>query len=313
MNAPQSIQFQDLADALKCPNVKESDAPEGLLSRGPLDWREATRADLEEYTLNLLKRMNSPSIHRTEEENLKVWEKGWGENLELLESGTPPAEALTPKYFRPGRFLRYANQLVVSKNLKLEHDLLKICRFCLFQQYLESVPEIYELGCGSGQNVWALSQIYPDKPICGLDWTRSSNRIIETLAARHGRNVSAKRLDMLNPDPDLNITPGSGIVTIHALEQLGSRHHKLIDFMLRSDPSIVVHYEPILEFYDEDDLLDYMALQYSKKRDYLTGFATALRRLAEQGRIEIIADHRPFIGGVVHEASLIVWRPKSAP
>ncbi|MCX5667168.1 MAG: hypothetical protein NTY34_02515, partial [Candidatus Omnitrophica bacterium] len=91
--------------------------------------------------------------------------------------------------------------------------------------------------------------------------------------------------------------------------QLGSRHEKLLSFIMKAKPQIVLHYEPILEFYDQDNLLDYLAYMYSRKRNYLTGFWSALGKLEKEGRAKIMTACRPFIGGVIHEASLIVWRP----
>ena len=105
------------------------------------------------------------------------------------------------------------------------------------------------------------------------------------------------------------IEPGSAVITIHALEQLGRAYEKLLGWLLSSRPGLVINYEPVQEFYAEDNLLDYLALMYSRKRGYLTGLLTALRRLEGQGRIEILGAWRPYLGGVIHEASLIIWRP----
>ena len=78
-------------------------------------------------------------------------------------------------------------------------------------------------------------------------------------------------------------------MTIHALEQLGDRHGALLDWLIAARPSVVLHYEPILEFYDRANLLDYLALWYSERRRYLTGFWTALAARRDAGRIEVLA------------------------
>jgi hypothetical protein len=114
---------------------------------------------------------------------------------------------------------------------------------------------------------------------------------------------------MLNPSPDIILKPNSAVITIHSLEQLGQSYDKLLSFIMAAKPRIVVNYEPILEFYDEDNLLDYLALLYSSKRNYLSGYLTALRELEKQNKIEILQAYRPYLGGIIHEASLIVWRP----
>lgn len=105
------------------------------------------------------------------------------------------------------------------------------------------------------------------------------------------------------------IPRGSAIVTIHAFEQLGTNFAGILDFIIKSRPQIVVQYEPVLEYYSENNLYDFLALKYCRKRNYLENYLTALKQLEQQKRIEIIADYRPFLGGVLHESSLIAWRP----
>jgi hypothetical protein len=80
--------------------------------------------------------------------------------------------------------------------------------------------------------------------------------------------------------------------------------------MLAARPSVVVQYEPVLEFYDPDNLYDALALRYCRQRNYLEGYYPALQRLQDEGRIEILAARRPELGGTLHEASVLVWRPR---
>jgi hypothetical protein len=113
---------------------------------------------------------------------------------------------------------------------------------------------------------------------------------------------------MLEPDPAVTIEPGAAVVTIHALEQIGDRHAALIDWLIAARPSVVVHYEPIVEFYDPRNVTDYLSAWYSEQRRYLNGFWPALAARRDAGDIEIVQAHRPGLGGVYHEASVIVWR-----
>jgi len=142
-----------------------------------------------------------------------------------------------------------------------------------------------------------------------MDWTNASARIAELLSKSQNGNIEGIVFDMMNPSSYIALKPHSAVFTIHALEQLGKKHEKLLSFIMAAKPDIVVHYEPIVEFYDQDNLLDYLAILYSRKRNYLSGFWTALCKLQEQNRIEILESRRPYPGGVIHEASLIAWRP----
>jgi hypothetical protein len=270
---------------------------------------QARQEELREYFLFVLKRINEPFILRSRRQNLSAFEKGWGENLRLLESGKLPGIALKPKYFKPSKFLRYKGELVVSSNLNLEYELFTAARNLLFKNYLAPYHNIYELGCGSSQNLLLLSEIFPEKELWGLDWARSSVRIIEFLAKKFNKNIKGRVFDMARPKTGLAFKPGSALFTVHSLEQLGGDFEKLVSTIISAKPAMVMHYEPIQEFYKANDWLDQLALAYSGKRNYLNGFYTYLLKLEKSGKIKIIAAKRPFLGGVIHEASLIIWKP----
>jgi hypothetical protein len=154
-----------------------------------------------------------------------------------------------------------------------------------------------------------LSERYPQKSFVGLDWTISSKKICDLIARKRKIKLSGKIFNMLEPDNKMDFNKNSLVFSIHALEQLGENHDKLISFLRRMKPELVLNYEPIAEFYDEGNLYDYLSLMYTKKRNYLWGYLTRLRRLAKEGKIEIIDAFRPYIGGVFHEASIIAWKP----
>ena len=95
-----------------------------------------------------------------------------------------------------------------------------------------------------------------------------------------------------------------------ALEQVGPRHDRFVEFLLQKKPGICVNMEPLLELYDETNLVDYLAARYHRKRGYLEGFLTALRTLADKGHIEILDVRRFFFGSLYHEGySYVAWRP----
>jgi SAM-dependent methyltransferase len=271
--------------------------------------REANPGEFQEYVLDVLKKISNPYIARTAEENLEAFEKGWEENLWILKPEGLSSGSLRPKYFRPNKFLRYDKRLIVSDNLSLEYDLFDLARYLIFMRYLAPYEEIYELGCGSCQNLLLLSELFPSKRLFGLDWASSSVEIANLLARKFDKNVEGMRFDLLNPPPRSVFKPGSAVITIHSLEQIGTNYAKLLSLLTDSKLGLVLHYEPVLEFYDENNLLDYLAVMYSRKRNYLSGFLGALRRLRDEGRIKLLAAWRPYLGGVIHESSLIIWRP----
>lgn len=273
-------------------------------------WRTPTQAELEAYILDVVHRIHESGQARIPEENQEAFERGWRENFDAALEQCITPDALRPRYFRDNKYLRYNKTLIVTDNLNLEYELFTLARLLIFPKYLSPYPWVYEFGCGSCSNLLMLSDLFPDKRLCGLDWAPASVDIANLLAERMGRHIHGELFDMLNPPADFELEPESAVLTVHALEQLGERHEPWIEFLLRVRPAIVVNYEPILEFYDAANLWDYLALLYSRKRGYLSGYYTALQRLAKAGRVEILEARRSYFGGEMHEAySLIVWRP----
>ena len=269
----------------------------------------ASGLERDEYVREMLDRIRSPLIERSEDENREAWECGWQQNLDEARAGGFASHTLKPKYFRGNRFLRWQRDLVASENLQIEYDLFVLARRLLFGWYLPEVNTIYEVGSGSGNNLWLLSELFPDARIIGLDWVTPAVQLANELGTAAGRTIEGRRFDMLNPDRRVTLEPGAAVVTIHALEQLGDRHRALLDWLAAARPALVLHYEPILEFYDEANLFDYLALWYSERRRYLTGFWTEIAARRDAGQLEVLAAQRPGVGGVYHEASVIVWRP----
>lgn len=273
-------------------------------------YREATGSELKSYILDLLGRIRSSELRRTKAKNRAAFENGWKDNLEKIRKKGVSFDSLKQGYFRGSRYFRYDNRLIIPDNRQLEYELFTMTRYLIFRRYLRHYPSIYELGCGSCQNLLLLRRLFPDKEIIGLDFTSTSSQIAAHIRKTDKDSFIVYRFDMLHPDKSLKILPGSAVFSIHSLEQLGRGHNRITDFILKSAPGIVVNYEPITEFYNGSNLLDHLAFMYSKHRGYLEGYLTRLHLLKKQGKIKILTEFRPYVGGVVHESSLVAWRPK---
>lgn len=300
------------ADLCRMFHLSAADAPEAFHSFAATIQtavRPPAAAEMEAYILDMLKRTDSIPGPRSPAENLAAFEKGWQENLDaVLTDGISPA-TLKPRYFRGSPFLRYQRSLVVSDNLNLEYELFVLARLLIFSRWLQGVENVWEFGCGSCANLMLLSDYRPDCNLVGLDWASASVGIATTLAQAGTCRIRGEHFDFLQPRTDLELPPDTAVLTVHALEQLDDRHQAWVEFLLRQKPALVVNYEPILDFYDQTHLLDYLAFRYCRKRGYLRGYLETLRNLERAGRIEILEAFRPELGGVLHEASLIVWRP----
>ena len=113
---------------------------------------------------------------------------------------------------------------------------------------------------------------------------------------------------MFSEDSLPQLPENSAILTVHSMEQLGKNFSSFLSRLKKSNAKLIVHLEPITEFYDHDNFYDKLAYEYSLKRNYLHGYLKELRRLESKKEIEILDAFRPQIGGIVHESSIIVWR-----
>ncbi len=111
-----------------------------------LSYQSVTAKERDEYILYVLKRISSPAISRTRQENLEAFEKGWQENLALLRKNGPTITTLKPRYFQRLPFLRFKGDIIKSTSNNLEYDTFTLTRMILFKKYLLGLKEFMNLG-----------------------------------------------------------------------------------------------------------------------------------------------------------------------
>ena len=246
-------------------------------------------------------------------ESQSVWDKGWGEVLSKLEETKAEINIslLTPQYFKHN-FLRFNDSYIRTESAFDELKIYSLIRQCIFLKYFDSADRYLEFGCGTGTSAFLLSELFPDKKIVATDWATPSQKIVNKLGASLGREIHGHRFNMfdLSGADELTIDNDTLVYTFHAMEQLGSSHKGFTDYLVEQKPGLCVHIEPIYEFYDSKNYMDYLAMKYHDKRNYLKGWWPYLESLAASNKIEIIEAKRLKFGSFFHEAySIIVWRP----
>jgi len=202
-----------------------------------------------------------------------LWERCWSEDASIPEYFSSPQE--------------YAQFVAL--------------RTQLFAKYLNGVDEVSEFGCGLGHNLAPLQD--GARRLRGFDWSVAAVKRCKALG------IDAEVFDMFNPGAD--ITLHGAVLTVHALEQLGTQWRAFLEFLLVRKPGICIHIEPIEELYDETDLHDFLCLAYHCKRGYLSGFLTGLRELEKWGGVELIEVRKSEFGNGLHDAySIVIWKPK---
>ncbi|MCK4918251.1 MAG: hypothetical protein KAS02_00480 [Candidatus Pacebacteria bacterium] len=243
------------------------------------------------------------------EHRQKHWEKGWNENFKNL-SKNNKIDEIIPKYFKYD-VLRINQKFIKISSKSFEKNSLAVIINWLSDKYMRGAHSIYEFGCGTGHHLLNIREINPKANIWGLDWAKSSQKIIKKIAEQlSDSKLFAQQFDFFHPNKNLVLDKDSVIYTVAALEQTGSNFKPFIKYILKNKPKLCIHIEPITELLDETNLLDYLSIKYFEKRNYLSGFLDYLKELEKGKKIKIIKTQRTYMGSLFIDGySVIIWKP----
>ena len=305
------VTLDDLANSFGATEGDFSEDLRTLITGIDFRYRVIEGEEREKVILSALKKIDSDKQVIGAPERQNVWQEGWAENLqEFIESGYK-LEALTPKFIRPNQPIRFQRNYIMPSNPMFELDYFRVFRHWLFGKYLKELDSIYEFGCGTGFNLVELAKLYPEKKLHGLDFVPASRDLVNKLGEVYGWKLSGHLFDMINPDESLTINNNSAVLTFGAIEQLASRYESFLQFLLKRSPALCISVEPTVELYDDENLFDYLAIKFHRKRGYTETYLPRLRELDAQGKIELLKVKRLFFGSTYFEGfSYMIWRPK---
>lgn len=301
MNERAKVNFAELLD---CHPDSLSGPAWQAINAGNFKHRVLDDLEQDEAQVQVAKYLDSGVLENVSyeavyENRQALWERCYGESSILPPFLVKPAN-------QP---VRLSGRYVMPESPLFEADFLAVVRAYLFDKYFTNVWSVAEFGCGTGHNLLALSQQLPNKILFGLDWSKQA---LEK-AARLECCITTKEFDLFNPVTDYFMhfdVNRVGVLTVGALEQVGKRFYNFLCFLLSRKPPIIIHLEPIIELYDENDPFDQLAVHYHQMRGYLEGYLPAVKRLAKYGLAEILEVRRIPFGSFYHEAyTYIVWRP----
>ena len=274
-------------------------------------YRKPTEEEFEGLILEILKKIDKDKQVIGANEREKVWFDGWNENLQMFRESNFDVETLTPKFVRPGNPIRLNQSYIFPEDDNFELNFIQIYRLWYLENYFNDVDNIYEFGCGTGFNLLAANSLFPKKSLYGSDFVQSSVDLVNEIAKSKEINLIGDLFNMLKPDYDYEIKENSGIYTFGSLEQLASDTDPIIEFFLKKKPKICIHTEPAIELYDkENNLSDFLAAKFQGNRGYTSGLIEKLKKLEEEGQIEIISIKRLYFGSFFMEGyNHIAWRP----
>ena len=275
-----------------------------------LQYQSLTPEERDGYILNVVRDLLQRDMPTAGKHRLSDWERGWQENLDLVTTD-PKRLALIPKYYDKHTFSRWKQQIIRPISKDFDYHILALFVDWALYAYGRNAQTIYEFGCGPAEHLLRVRLINSTARLIGLDWTSTSQKIIQSLAdAGVETNIEGRKFNFYEPDESLEIQSGSCIYTVAALEQIGDQFEPFLQFLIRKRPDICLHFEPIEELLDEHSLIDGLSILYFRKRNYLRGFLTRLRELEAQGRVTIIRQQRTYSGSYYIEGhALVVWKP----
>jgi len=271
---------------------------------------ELGQVETERVIIDVLKKINSPELTVAGDGGSNSrWERGWAENLADFDP-SKGFETLRPKYVRSSQPVRLYQRFVMPENPDFEYEWYKIFLEYLARQYMGESDTVYEFGCGSGFNVAFLSQLFRnEKKVWGLDWAKSSVKIIDKMTEA-GYNVEGRLFNFFEPDESFKLEEGAVVLTVGALEQTGSRYVSFLNYLLGQPINLCINIEPIVEWYDQNRLVDYLAVLFHERRKYMSGFPEALGGLANKGEISLVKQKRSYLGSLYIEGySQNIWKP----
>ena len=280
------------------------------MKRVPLEYEELTPEQLEKYYVHVVQVLLS-DISKSGEHRLVEWEKGWRENLQAFCETKNPS-SLIPKYHGKNRYVRWMGKIVNPITEHFDYKIHTHLVDTILHSYMNGIENVYEFGCGPAYHLIRMQSHYSDKCLFGLDWTSTSQEIIDTVNASLNTNIQSHRFNFFEPDHQFEIKPNSMVYTVAALEQVGDRFVDFIDYLIEKKPAVCIHMEPMSELLDQTSLVDVLSVEYFKKRNYLSGFYSHLAELERVGKIEILDKRRVYSGSYFIEGhSLVVWKPKT--
>lgn len=275
----------------------------------PLRYRRLSQPERDAAILRAVTQLSRTDLVAAGANDAARWERGWGEILTRVRERGVAIENLLPQYFQH-EVLRYDSDYIKIDRPDFEYQLYDIFRRVIFPRHLSGFRRIVDIGCGTGTSLLTLADLFPEAELVGCDWARPSQELVALIAAHLRRPIRGVRFNMLTLEgrDDLVIDRQTAVITLHAMEQLAGTYRPMLDYLLAARPGICLHLEPIAELYDPEVLFDWLALRYHEKRNYLSGFLTALREEEVAGRAVIHEVRRLHFGSAFHEGySLVVW------
>ena len=279
--------------------------------RQKIEYQYLSIEERDLIVIKILERINEDKQIIASKGRKEKWLKGWEESLKTY-SKNKSLKSLVPKFYtaRENKFFRLGGEFIKVKNPMFEVNMINIYRNWYFKKYFSKVKNIYEFGAGTGINLIELSKIFPKKKIYGSDFVKSAVDLLKLVSKNNDLNLNAFKFDMSKPNLKYKILKNSGVYTSGAIEQLGGSIHGFMNYILSQKPTIVIHSEPVSDFYNTSKLPDFLGNLFQNKRGYKKNLLSYLKIKKKKKKIKILKLCKSPFGSLMMEGhNLIVWKP----
>lgn len=162
------------------------------------------------------------------------------------------------------------------------------------------------LGCGYGSVILAIAEYLNEANFLAAEYTPSGIELTKICAKNQGIKIDVGHCDFMKvPITDLIVPKGAIIFTCAAACTLPKLPSSFIDSLIQLRPSVVIHFEPIYEHHNRNNLLDMMRRRYVEVNDYNRNLLTLLK----ESNIQILIEDYAVIGvNPLFPISVIAWK-----
>ena len=213
------------------------------------------------------------------------------------------------------RTAKIKNRLVRIKTSDYYQYRMRILQEVM-EEYAGSEPELVELGCGFGHNLFSLAVSNRWERLIGFEISENALTAARE-AVQHFAlgNIHFERLDLIDgSDGNFQKLEGKTAFTYYCLEQLKYDTSVVIENLIRSGVRRVIHIEPTFELLRAWSPLDWITFLYIVRKDYQDNLLKTLRSFEKKGSIKIIDQKRlGYAPTLRNDPTLVCWEPKVEP
>lgn len=206
----------------------------------------------------------------------------------------------------------YKGNFYTCSKKEIDDLYLKIFEKTLLK-YINEVDCIVELGAGYGSKILniANNETFKNKKFIAGEITLEGQIAISKIATHMGLEIDVGFCDISKGEyEDLKIPKNSLIFTSYSTHYTRKLKKEVYQKLLNLNPSIIIHFEPIYEIYNDGNLHDLMCKKYIEINDYNTNLLEVLNELENDRMIRFniqknIIGSNPFLPISIIDCKLI--------